>query len=307
MKQAHDVVEEIYRACPSFLSAAAKLQGHWQDVDGHFALDPFLADFAQHLAEKLECEETDEFPEILETINHLYEEGETQVRRSIVISFVDGLTVKPPGYTTDLEQLIGYLSLDLQCAWVRASSSEEVQEVLNTLFHVCPEFENANEGLGKEYWIYEEEIQLYTILADFARHLVGLLEHGETESFPAIFTEVERLIHEGNHYVSEAMVVGLLEDLQNRNLYTTGNPEQFRQYLKPESEQAWDDLYRFWGEVAAVRQERLLPPSKQIDISQIQDEQLKKIIGATYRPFSPPRMSILTRILQGIRRLFRIQ
>lgn len=72
-----------------------------------------------------------------------------------------------------------------------------------------------------------DDLPLYLALADFARHLIGMLEQGETDTFSRIFDVVERLIVERDSYVSEAAVSGLIEDLQNANLHSKTQPEQF--------------------------------------------------------------------------------
>jgi len=63
------------------------------------------------------------------------------------------------------------------------------------------------------------DLPLYLALGDFAWHLIGMLERGETASLPAVFAAVERLHAEGEHYVREAATVGLLEALQNLNWF----------------------------------------------------------------------------------------
>jgi hypothetical protein len=83
-------------------------------------------------------------------------------------------------------------------------------------------------------------------LANFASYLIGLLQVGETADFAKVFAVVEKLILEGQPYVSEAIVVGLLEDLQNTNLHETTKPEDFRQFLLPRSAKWWDKVINFW-------------------------------------------------------------
>lgn len=97
-----------------------------------------------------------------------------------------------------------------------------------------------------EYWEEEAELPLYLALSDLARHFIAMLARNEVESFPRIFAVVERWCREGDGYVSEAATVGLLEDLQNRGLHYSTEPEQFRPYLLPESAKWWDKLYVFW-------------------------------------------------------------
>jgi len=55
-------------------------------------------------------------------------------------------------------------------------------------------------------------------LSDFAKHLSGLLTEGNDQVLTRVFNVVERFIVEGDAYVSEAAIVGLIEDLQNTNL-----------------------------------------------------------------------------------------
>jgi hypothetical protein len=119
-------------------------------------------------------------------------------------------------------------------------------EMMPVLLEACPSF-NPKWQTFLDNWKDEDcELPHYLALADFARHLIGMLERGETDTFPAIFAAVERLHLEGEHYVKEAATVGLLEDLQNDGLHTGTLPEQFREYLGPETTRWWDKLYRFW-------------------------------------------------------------
>jgi hypothetical protein len=120
-------------------------------------------------------------------------------------------------------------------------------EMMGVLLNACPSFEVRWQEFQEEWRDEEIELPLYLVLSDFARHLIEMVERGETVGFPAVFAAVERLPIEGEHYVQEAATVGLLEDLQNLNLHQNGtDPEQFRPYLGPVSARWWDKLYRFW-------------------------------------------------------------
>jgi len=159
--------------------------------------------------------------------------------------------------------------------------------MMETLLEVCPSFRPAWESF-LAYWRDEPaEMPLYLALSDFARHLIAMLARGETESFPSIFAAVERLQTEGEHYVYEAAVVGLLEDLQNLNLHDRTEPEQFRPYLGAESSKAWDELYDFWYKVRVAKAAGLLESgsgsSPQIDLESIQDPELRRIMEQLYR------------------------
>jgi hypothetical protein len=119
-------------------------------------------------------------------------------------------------------------------------------DMMGVLLDANPSFAPQWQAFLQE-WHAEADLPLYLALADFARHLIGMIERGDTARLPAVFAAVERLHIEGEHYVREAATVGLLEDLQNLNLHKHGtDPEQFRPYLGPESARWWNKLYRFW-------------------------------------------------------------
>jgi hypothetical protein len=98
----------------------------------------------------------------------------------------------------------------------------------------------------------------YIDAGDFVRHLVSLQLAGDTSDFPAVFDVIERLVLEGDPYVSTLAVFGYLEDL----LFTVASPQldperDFRPWLRPESERQWQRVKRFWEETAAARDDRV--------------------------------------------------
>lgn len=119
-------------------------------------------------------------------------------------------------------------------------------EMMALLLEACPSFDTAWQDFVVQWKDHPEGLPHYLALTDFARHLIGMLERGEKVGLSTVFGVVERLHTEGDHYVREAATVGLLEDLQNGNLHTFTEPEQFRSYLGPETTRWWDKLYRFW-------------------------------------------------------------
>jgi hypothetical protein len=118
--------------------------------------------------------------------------------------------------------------------------------MMAVLLASCPSFDDAWQEFLAEWLEEPGDLPLYLALADFARHLIGMLQRGETTSFPAIFGAVEGLLLEGEHFVKEAATIGILECLQNTSLHSSTEPEQFRPFLGPEAERWWDKLYRFW-------------------------------------------------------------
>lgn len=127
-------------------------------------------------------------------------------------------------------------------------------DMMRVLVDACPSFGPEWQAFQDEWRGETDDLPLYVVLAFFARHLIGMLERGETAGLLAVFAAVERLHLEGDGYVREAGTVGLLEDLQNLNLHSNGTePEQFRRFLGPATAGWWDKLSRFWehGELLA--------------------------------------------------------
>ena len=67
------------------------------------------------------------------------------------------------------------------------------------------------------------------------------------EEFPAVFDVIERLHLEGDPYVKEAATIGALEGIQNVAGNTGVDPDEFVQYLQPESAKRWQELNDFWN------------------------------------------------------------
>jgi hypothetical protein len=70
-----------------------------------------------------------------------------------------------------------------------------------------------------------------------------------------VFDVIERLVLEGDPYVSNLAVIGYLEGLQMMTVTGAGlDPESdFRPWLRPESEKKWQQINRFWeGDASAL-------------------------------------------------------
>ena len=119
--------------------------------------------------------------------------------------------------------------------------------MMPVLNEACPSFAPKWEEFQNKWRKEADDLPLYIVLGDLARHLIGMVERGEVAGLPAVFAAIERLHVEGDHYVREAATVGLLEDLQNLILHSGGtDPEQFRPYFGPATAKWWDKLYGFW-------------------------------------------------------------
>jgi hypothetical protein len=117
------------------------------------------------------------------------------------------------------------------------------EQVMPLLLNACPSFSKRWE---EHRAFYEEEELLYVDLGEFAHHLVELQQTSRTQEFPAVFEIIERMHLEGDHYVKEAATIGMLEGIQNVAGNSRVEPEEFLQYLKPESVRWWRQLNDFW-------------------------------------------------------------
>jgi len=307
MLQIDAVLKRLCDVCPSFITVVDSSLDDWTtsttiDDDALYAQQVVSAQkevikiicvlegFARHLIGMLDRGETASFEYIFQVIDQLYHEGDSDDRDLITLFFLENLQ-EPRSYTfVDSEAFRPFLTSALLPVWDKLNQGTNGKQALDIFFRACPSFQAASQSELDDWYDSESGLLLYIALAAFARHLVGMLERGDTKHFPIIFQEVERLQLEGNDHVQGAIVVGLLEKLQNLNFYTTGNPEQFRRYLGPTSEKAWDELYKMWAEVARAKQAGLLGPSLNIDPNQIMDPDLRKIAETMYRPLpSVPR------------------
>ncbi|QKD02990.1 DUF7674 family protein [Mesorhizobium loti] len=113
------------------------------------------------------------------------------------------------------------------------------------LLQLDPSFHSEWERF-QDKWGNADEAPLYLALSELALHLIRNLHAGETDRFGEIFGVVEGWIIEGDDYVREAAIVGLLEDLQNTSLHRTTSPDDFKQWLQPQSTIWWTKVDAFW-------------------------------------------------------------
>ena len=103
----------------------------------------------------------------------------------------------------------------------------------------CPSFRAA--------WKAAPEGLLYVGLGDFARHLLQLQQHNQTQEFREVGRVIERLHVEGDHYVREAATTALFEAVQDVWGRSKVDSEKFSLYLLPESARRWRSLKDFWS------------------------------------------------------------
>ncbi|MEE8608552.1 MAG: hypothetical protein V3S55_13175 [Nitrospiraceae bacterium] len=118
-------------------------------------------------------------------------------------------------------------------------------EMFEEVLKACPSFVPTWRAFCQE-WEDEAELPMYLALSEFARHLIRMLEDGEDSGLKAVFEIVEKWHLNGDPYVSEAVTIGLLEDLQNEGLHKTTTPDEFVRFLLPESKFWWAKVTAFW-------------------------------------------------------------
>jgi len=132
------------------------------------------------------------------------------------------------------------------------------ENMFDGILEASPSFTPIWEAFCAEWEDEGDDLPLYLALVGLARHMVGLMEQGRKSELHALFSTIESWQLQGNHYVREAAVIGILEDLSNSNLHTKTSPDDFHDYLLPESQKSWDQLLAFWGDASPKRHKTTL-------------------------------------------------
>lgn len=124
---------------------------------------------------------------------------------------------------------------------------------MKLLIDVCPSFNEKWKEHLEDIWDRESDSILYTDFAEFARHLTSLVASESLQEFEAVFNEIEYLLQQGDSFVQEAVMVGLLEDFQNGLLNIGYEINFIEKYFKPETKKYWASLTKFWnGEIPYI-------------------------------------------------------
>ena len=126
-------------------------------------------------------------------------------------------------------------------------------DIIGLVRALDPRFEEAAEIFLEEWAddpITEKDgLPHYLYFAEIADFIGSDFAAGVEAKHRPTFQLIDRLILEGEHYVSEAAVVGLLEDIQNALKRRQIPLERANPLLLTESRYQWDDLIRFWDEI----------------------------------------------------------
>lgn len=132
----------------------------------------------------------------------------------------------------------------------------ERRDMFEPLLDACPSFRPTWDAFVTE-WSDEGELPQYLALTELARHLVGMLEAGDTAGLRQVFQVVEAWHLDGDPYVREAAKIGLLEDLQNGHLHEGSTcADDFVPFLLPETKFWWSKVNDFWERGAPIVDDR---------------------------------------------------
>jgi hypothetical protein len=118
--------------------------------------------------------------------------------------------------------------------------SENIQpeEMFSLLLEADPSFQPIWREFLNEWEGDGGGLPLTIAIDEFAKHLVGKLEAGDTSRFKEIFAAIERLHFSTDSYVNNE-VKGISEAILDISNYTTLHPYDFEPWLEPETKSAW--------------------------------------------------------------------
>ncbi len=120
--------------------------------------------------------------------------------------------------------------------------------VIDTLLHACPSFRPTVEAFQDEYRdLPRDRLPHYMLMGDIAIACSKRLSEGHESDLEPLFALLEKWIKDGDKYVRDMAITGLIEDLQNENLHTGTRPEDFVRLLHPETAVYWAKVNRFWS------------------------------------------------------------
>ena len=138
------------------------------------------------------------------------------------------------------------MAQDARCNGVVVSRTR----VMSPLVEACPSFRTPWQAY-LAHDAYQEGL-LYVDLGEFARHLVRLVESDSRGELPAVFEVIERLLLEGESNARDAVIIGLLEGIQNIASGSRVGPAVFVPYLHPETMHWWTEIDEFWAGSAST-------------------------------------------------------
>jgi hypothetical protein len=126
------------------------------------------------------------------------------------------------------------------------AKTDQVFEILISTF---PELKSHwDQYLMMEYKHeeYKTDPHLYSDIAEIARFIVNKTKASDTQNFELFFEKVELILSDSDPDITNLIVIGLLEGIQNICGTEVDYHVVFNRWLKPITKRAWDDLIHFW-------------------------------------------------------------
>lgn len=118
-----------------------------------------------------------------------------------------------------------------------------VPEMFESLLRVIP---SAEEGWHEYLKDFRDEEAHFIGISAFSHAVAELFATERVESFAEIFLVIEELIVRGDEQVKGLMIVGFLENLQNKLSWTSNGFSQVEQWLGEESLKGWRYIEEVW-------------------------------------------------------------
>jgi hypothetical protein len=119
------------------------------------------------------------------------------------------------------------------------------EQMLELLRAASPSFEGRYREFQAE-WEDEKDRPYYLALSAYADHVMGLIAKEDQKALRKVFGAVERLLAEGGEYVKEAVLWGLIEDLQNHLLEDGIELSRVEPVLGVLSSAGWTRVREYW-------------------------------------------------------------
>lgn len=123
----------------------------------------------------------------------------------------------------------------------------EKQQIFPMLLQACPSYLNRYKAYIEQNYEIEEEKLLYVDIGNFTAYMIECYAKRKTDEFDEAFDAIEHMLVQGDSYVQDFAVVGILETLQNQLLDKEIELNEFEPLLQPESKAAWRHLIDFWN------------------------------------------------------------
>jgi len=97
-----------------------------------------------------------------------------------------------------------------------------------------------------EEWAEVDEKPLYLILSKLADLIVGDFKSGQKSTLKCLFSLIEKFVLDGDQYVREAAIVGLLEEIQTKSQRNNVDISSMFPLMGEHTKSKWVALQKFW-------------------------------------------------------------